>query len=68
MGVRDVGSAKTCGVCGDEMDCHDYGGGSVWSCTTHGVRDWHFGGEAHWAPALPGTVQGRAPRAPRGPT
>jgi hypothetical protein len=42
VGVSSVGSDKRCRVCGDELECLDYGGGSVWSCDVHGVRDWLF--------------------------
>lgn len=57
------GSAKRCRVCGDELDCHDYGGGSVWSCTTHGVRDWDFGSDAHWSRgAAPSAAKIGAPK------
>lgn len=64
-----IGSAKRCRVCNDEMDCYDYGGGSVWSCGTHGVRDWHFGSDAHWARGAtpPQGATGRHLRGPKGP-
>jgi hypothetical protein len=62
---------KTCRVCGDVLDCHDYGGGSVWSCTTHGVREWQFGDVgAHWpvpSKAWTGASAAVLDRAPRGP-
>ena len=41
---------KRCGLCGDEMACLDCGGGSVWSCAQHGVRDWLFAGQGAGAP------------------
>lgn len=61
--LGSLGSAKLCSVCGAELECADYGGGSVWSCTTHGVRDWVFGNEGpHWAPRRAATLA--LPRSP----
>lgn len=65
--ARLVGSEKRCRVCGDEMDCYDYGGGSVWSCGVHGVRDWQFGDQSpQWARAAhrPLPMGRAAPRPP----
>lgn len=58
---------KRCRVCGDELDCLDYGGGSVWSCDTHGVRDWVF--EDTGPSFLPNRPRGASAfeHAPRGP-
>lgn len=61
-----LGSEKRCRVCGDELECHDYGGGSVWTCGTHGVRDWVFAGQGGHA-ALRAPAAALAERAPRGP-
>jgi hypothetical protein len=68
-GVATVGSEKQCRVCGGVLDCHDYGGGSVWSCGTHGVREWHFGAGPHWSRApVPGAAAlDRSPTAPKPP-
>jgi hypothetical protein len=55
---------KRCRICGDALEQTEMGDGCVWSCTTHGVRDWNFGGGAHWTPSQ---AQGAFARAPRGP-
>lgn len=55
---------KRCPVCGDDLDGLDYGGGTVWTCGVHGVRDWHFEQQqAHW---LPPAARAPAKAAPSG--
>jgi hypothetical protein len=48
-------------VCGDDLEGLDYGGGTVWTCDVHGVRDWHF--EQQGATWLPGAAKPAGPRA-----
>jgi hypothetical protein len=43
-------------VCGDELEGHDYGGGTVWTCDVHGVRDWFFEHPGKKAASQPGDV------------
>lgn len=53
---------KRCRVCGDALEPTEMGDGCVWSCTTHGVKEWHFGAGAHF-----GTPPAAFARAPKGP-